>query len=68
MTSPKMIDNEVIEAFVNCKYKAYLRLNGESSVKTEFELLQNDLLIEYKKKFFNTNRMIQQYVLNAYFR
>jgi len=61
MTSPKIIDNSIIESFVNCKYKAYIRLNNESGNKTEFELLQNDLLELYKKKFYNTNRILQDF-------
>ena len=37
-----MINNEIIESYLNCKYKAYRKLNNEQGVKTEFELLQDE--------------------------
>jgi len=47
-----MIDDEIIESFVNCKYKAYRKLNNEHSIKTEFEILQEDQLSICKTEFY----------------
>ena len=47
-----MIDDEIIESFVNCKYKAYRKLNNELGVKTEFELLREEQLSVRKKEFY----------------
>ena len=47
-----MIDNDIIESFLNCKYKAYLKHNKQFGSKTEFELLKQDLLKLNKTKVF----------------
>ncbi len=48
-----MINNEIIESYLNCKYKAHQKLNNEQGVKTEFELLQDEKLSECKTKFYD---------------
>ena len=47
----KMITNEIIESFLKCKYKSYLKFKNEAGNKTEYELLENELFNLYKKKF-----------------
>ncbi len=48
-----MINNEIIESYLNCKYKAHRKLNNELGVKTEFELLQDEKLSACKTKFYD---------------
>ena len=48
-----MINNEIIESYLNCKYKAYRKLNNEQGIKTEFELLQDEKLSACKTKFYD---------------
>jgi len=47
-----MINDEVIESYLNCKYKAYRKLNNELGVKKEFELFQRDRLEKCKTEFY----------------
>jgi len=54
-----MINDEIIESFLDCKYKAYRKINYEHGVKTEFELLQEDRLSACKTKFYN--RLLEKY-------
>ena len=54
-----MITDEIIESFVNCKYKAYLKINKGSGKKTEFELMQ-DVIVENCKKRFRTMHIVQE--------
>ena len=54
-----MIDDEIIESFVNCKYKAYRKLNNERGIKTEFEILQEGQLSVCKKEFYK--RLSEKY-------
>jgi len=73
----KMIDNKIIGSLVNCKYKAFLKSNGEKGKKTEYELMQDELLEEYKKRFisnikekYNKNKVLYDFKFedNKYFR
>jgi predicted RecB family nuclease len=52
-----LISNEVIESFLKCKYKAYLKSNNTIGLKTEYELLEQELHHEYKTKFYNNIRV-----------
>lgn len=52
-----MIHNSVIESFLNCKYKAYLEYNNQFGSKTEFELLNHEILKSNKAKFYNNIRV-----------
>ena len=54
-----MINDEIIESFVNCKYKAYRKLNNEHGIKTEFEILQEEQLSVCKKEFYK--RLSEKY-------
>ena len=47
-----MIDNFIIESFLECKFKAYKKNKNEIGSKSDFELLQNKLYVLYKTKFF----------------
>jgi len=47
-----MITNEVINSFLQCKYKSYLKFNNEFGNKTDYELLENELFELYREKFY----------------
>lgn len=47
-----MITNEIIESFLRCDYKGYLKFNNETGSETEYELLEKDILNLYKNKFY----------------
>jgi len=47
----KTITNKVIESFLQCKYKSYLQFNNESGIKTDYELVQNEITESFKKRF-----------------
>jgi predicted RecB family nuclease len=49
-----MISDEVIENYLNCKYKAYRKLNNEHGIKKEYELFQKEQLSELKTKFYDS--------------
>jgi len=48
-----MIDDEIIESYLNCKYKTFRKINNENGIKTEFESLQEEQLSIRKKEFYN---------------
>jgi len=54
-----MINDEIIESYLNCKYKAYRKLNNEHGIKTEFELLQEEQLSMGKTEFYK--RLSEKY-------
>jgi hypothetical protein len=58
-----VIDDEIIEKFLNCKYKAYRKLSNEQGIKTEFEFLQQDQLSKCKKEFHN--HLLEKYEQNT---
>src|SRR5258708_1131839 len=49
----------LVEDYLNCRYKAYLRLAGQSGTKSNYEIMQNKLKLEVKRKsierFFQRN-------------
>jgi hypothetical protein len=49
-----MIRDEVIENYLNCKYKAYRKLNNEQGTKKEFEVFQREQVSEWKTKFYDS--------------
>jgi predicted RecB family nuclease len=57
-----MINDEIIESFVNCKYKAYRKFSNEHGIKTEFELLQQDQLASCKTEIFK--RLLEKHGKN----
>src|SRR5438128_12307335 len=46
-------DGKIINSFLNCSYKAFLAYHNELGIKTEYELLELELLQKYKGNFFN---------------
>jgi predicted RecB family nuclease len=54
-----MIDDEIIESFLNCKYKVYRKLNNECGVKTEYESLQEENLSVCKTEYYK--RLSEKY-------
>jgi len=44
------ITNSIVEAHLNCKYKAYLLLKGETGTPHDYEVLMNELQAEYRPK------------------
>ena len=57
-----MINDEIIESYLNCKYKAYRKLNNDQGVKTEFELLQEEELSAYIKRYYDS--LLEKYGKN----
>ncbi len=49
-----MISDEVIENYLDCKYKAYRKLNNEHGIKKEYELFQKEQFSELKTKFYDS--------------
>ena len=52
----KLINNEIIQTFLNCSYKAFLKYNNKVGIKTEYELLEFLLLKTYRTSFFDKFR------------
>jgi len=52
----KIINNEIIQTFLNCRYKAFLKNNNKVGIKKEYELLESELLEMYRTSFFNKLR------------
>jgi hypothetical protein len=48
MNPPLPITDEVFTAFLKCKYKAYLKLTGESGEQSDYRRLQDRLAAEYR--------------------
>lgn len=48
-----MITNIIIKSFLQCKHKGYLLLHNISGIKTDYELVQNEITESYKEKYFN---------------
>jgi hypothetical protein len=44
------ITNRVVEAYLCCKFKAYLLLRGETGTPHDYEVLLNELADEYRPK------------------
>jgi hypothetical protein len=42
------VNNQIFTDFLNCKYKAYLKLQGETGQRSEYEILDSSLLEEYR--------------------
>jgi hypothetical protein len=49
MSSPAIITEEVFCAYLKCKYKAYLKLQGAVGEVSEYERLLTRLDVEYRK-------------------
>ena len=43
------INNQIFTNFLNCKYKAYLKLQGKTGQRSEYESLEASLSEEYQK-------------------
>jgi len=54
-----MINDEIIESYLNCKYKAYRKLNNEHGIIKEFEILQEEKLTSCKTEYYN--RLLEKY-------
>jgi len=51
-----MITDEVIESFLKCRLKSYLKSKGLFGNKTEHDILEWRLLKFYKERFYNSIR------------
>ena len=49
----KNITDEVVHAFLNCSYKAFLKFHGKQGIKTEYEGLMQKLVENFRAKFFD---------------
>jgi len=52
----KVINDDVIHSFLNCSYKGFLKYNNEVGNKTDYELLEYELLKINKRNYFNKLR------------
>ena len=51
MFTPDMtLSNHVIEAFLNCKYKSYLKATGHTGSETSYEKFQKELRARFRRK------------------
>ena len=48
-----IINNEIIQSFLSCNYKAFLKHSGKLGYKTEYELLEHRFFKMYKEHFLN---------------
>lgn len=46
-----MINNAILEAYLNCKYKPVLMLSDNHGIKKDYEVMQKEILREYKIRF-----------------
>jgi hypothetical protein len=44
------ITRDIIESYLSCKYKGYLRLGGQRGIKSDYELLLAESREEVRKK------------------
>ena len=44
------ITNRIVKAHLNCKYKAYLLLKGETGTPHDYEVMMDELRAEHKPK------------------
>jgi predicted RecB family nuclease len=51
-----VLNNEVIDSFLFCKYKAYLKMTGNYGDKTDYELAESELYKQYKEQFLTNIR------------
>lgn len=56
------ISKEVLESYLHCRYKAYLKLTRQQGAKSDYETLLTDLRVEVKLKV--TNRILGRYSEN----
>src|SRR5215471_15827056 len=48
-----MITEEVIASFLSCKYKSYLKFHSKYGHKTDYEILEHEMLKLYRERFYN---------------
>jgi len=72
------ISNGIFNDYLNCPYKAYLKINGKNGEATNYEILQNTLLNEYRMSIiksikaewmpykFSNDVSINQFIKNNY--
>ena len=51
-----IITTNIFESYLNCKYKIYLRLRGETTLASEFDLVQRGWVDRYKDSALQTLR------------
>jgi predicted RecB family nuclease len=47
---PSLISREVLEGYLNCKYKGHLKLKGEQGTKSDYEAMMSEWRIEHKRR------------------
>ena len=47
---PSLITREVLEGYLNCKYKGHLKLKGEQGTKSAYEAMMSEWRIEHKRR------------------
>ena len=49
VSQPLLITREVIEGYLNCKYKGHLKLKGEQGTKSDYEAMMSEWRIDHKR-------------------
>ena len=44
------ITRRIVEAYLDCNYKSYLLLNGETGTSHDYEILMNELHDQYRSR------------------
>ena len=46
-----MINNAILESYLNCKYKPYMIINNSRGNKKDYETMQNEIFQKFKSNF-----------------
>ena len=57
------ITNRIVEAYLNCKYKAYLLMNGETETPHDYSVLMDELVEDYRPTA--TQALLRRYKLES---
>ena len=50
VSQPSLITREILEGYLNCKYKGHLKLKGEQGTKSDYEAMMSEWRIEHKRR------------------
>lgn len=54
-----MIDNDLLESYFACKFKSFLKSNGQQGSKKEYEIMRSELQLLFKRA--SEQRLIARY-------
>ena len=53
------VTRAILHSYLQCKYKGFLKLNGQSGTKSDYEILLNELKEDYKLRA--TGKILAKY-------